>query len=278
MPRSSASSACSDSASSTTAATCTVSGVSRSVPVSASEISISAVSVALTRSASSSARASPSRSAAGSCSCSVLSATLRNRVNGVRRSCATLSSASRMPRTSRSMRASIVLMLRAEPIERIAGAAGGDPRVEASGFEDRVRRGLEGAHRRQRHVADEGAAGDGDDGDDHADLDGAVAEAGEHLVADPRAASDLDDEAVRQPAGADLEGTAVDRVGDLDPGLARGAFVERRRGRSRSTPAAARSTRSPPCRSSRGPAAARGGPRSRRRRPAPRSPDRPLRW
>ncbi len=114
----------------------------------------------------------------------------------------------------------------AEPIERIARAARRDPRIEAARVEDFVRGGFERAHGRQRHVADEGAAGDGDDGDDDADLDGAGPEAGEHFVADARAASDLDRDAVRQRTRADLERAAVDGVGDLDPAFAGAALVE----------------------------------------------------
>ena len=200
------------------------SGVSRIVPVSASEMSISAVSVALTRSASSSAGASPSRSAAGSSlAAALLSATLRNRVSGVRRSCATLSSAPRMPRDERSMRASISLMLAPSRSSGSRVPRVGDARVEAAGLEDRVRRGLERAHRRQRRrSATRGAAGDGDDGDDDADLDGAGAEAAEQLVADVRAASDLDRArraaARRVPTSSTLPST---RVGDRDPARSR---------------------------------------------------------
>ena len=115
-----------------------------------------------------------------------------------------------------------------EPIERILRAAGRDARLEPARVEDGVGRGFEGAHRGQRQVGDEGAADDGDDGDDQADFERPGPEVGQDVVADARAAADLHGDALRQPAGADLELAAVDRVGDGNPaGARRGAVVER---------------------------------------------------
>ncbi len=96
------------------------------MPDSASVTSSTALSIVSTRSASSAQSARASRAAAGGASsASAVSAEARRRVSGVRRSCATLSRASRMARSSAPFFSSTRLNCRASSASSLAACVSG---------------------------------------------------------------------------------------------------------------------------------------------------------
>ena len=148
---------------------------------------------------------------------SAASATLRKRVSGVRRSCATLSMAPRMPLTSDWMRSSISLT-------RAPSSSSGSCEfligTRASNWPvcriDRTVR-LERTQRRQRGTRQQEPAGHRGDGDQRQDLEAARAEAPQQLVADVRAAPHLHHHAVRQHHRADFQHGAIGQAAERGP-------------------------------------------------------------
>ena len=133
------------------------------VPVSASEMSISVLSIATTRSDSSRQSASASRSATGSSLRSAASAMPRSRVIGVRRSCATLSSAPRMPAITASMRSSMALTSALSSSSASPVFCAGHARLGPAGPQDVAHRVGETRSGCSAERGQDGAAGEADD-------------------------------------------------------------------------------------------------------------------
>ena len=122
-----------------------------------------------TRSDSSKQSASASRMAPSPASdLSACSAMPRRRVTGVRRSCATLSSAFFMPAIKASIFANIWLNRTTSSFELVTRLIGGNPSVEAAGIDDRSRHRAEITDRPQGAKSQKCSAGHADEnhGDD----------------------------------------------------------------------------------------------------------------
>ena len=168
------------------------------------------------------------------------SAMPRRRVSGVRRSCATLSRAPRMPVTTRSMRSSIALTRPPSSPSASSGLRGRHPRVGAARAHDAAHRLGQVAHRLQARARDDGAASQGDDHHQREIDEQHAAEALQQLAAPLGALADLQQRAVGQPHRGHFQHVAAVAGVEFGPGLlaARAAACRVARGRSAATAAA----------------------------------------